>query len=246
MFTIYNSRNSQYFQRVQLIKLRSRIYNSRNSQYFQRSGFRLNTATYLQQQKFLVLPKAAQRQKIVNIYNSRNSQYFQRKRSRHRRRASTTVEILSTSKGHVAQLADAGSTTVEILSTSKGPRKTEVYYRSTTVEILSTSKGSKFYLRRYIIYNSRNSQYFQRRQPERGGENDLQQQKFLVLPKETFNDANYTHLQQQKFLVLPKAYQSGNWQKIYNSRNSQYFQRFKTNFDVSTSTTVEILSTSKD
>ena len=54
---------------------------------------------------------------------------------------STTVEILSTSKGSAYRGAVTESTTVEILSTSKGDGCGFQRFVSTTVEILSTSKG---------------------------------------------------------------------------------------------------------
>ena len=96
---IYNSRNSQYFQRRMQSCCPLHIYNSRNSQYFQR-------------------PR--QKQSIINIYNSRNSQYFQGGGKSWAVRVSTTVEILSTSKGFTPHQPVISSTTVEILSTSKG------------------------------------------------------------------------------------------------------------------------------
>ena len=117
-----------------------------------------------------------------------------------------------------------GSTTVEILSTSKGPSFIYIRKGSTTVEILSTSKGITFCFLGLLIYNSRNSQYFQR----------------IRLVFEQIGD-----LQQQKFLVLPKALSVYVSNTIYNSRNSQYFQRcLSVNLHYQ-STTVEILSTSK-
>ena len=51
----------------------------------------------------------------------------------------------------------AKSTTVEILSTSKGPVQLGTPSPSTTVEILSTSKGTKSRVKWEGIYNSRNS-----------------------------------------------------------------------------------------
>ena len=56
--------------------------------------------------------------------------------------ASTTVEILSTSKRIAPREMHHKSTTVEILSTSKRVDALERETRSTTVEILSTSKRS--------------------------------------------------------------------------------------------------------
>ena len=74
---------------------------------------------------------------------------------------------------------------------------------------------------------------------------DLQQQKFLVLPKVIFFNQITGDLQQQKFLVLPKALLESPEIVIYNSRNSQYFQKELLFERAVGSTTVEILSTSK-
>ena len=71
--------------------------------------------------------------------------------------ASTTVEILSTSKGRIARPDGQRSTTVEILSTSKGNSIVDENRLSTTVEILSTSKGPGNHEKYHDIYNSRNS-----------------------------------------------------------------------------------------
>ena len=70
---------------------------------------------------------------------------------------STTVEILSTSKGPAFSFPLAVSTTVEILSTSKGFLIPVFIAASTTVEILSTSKGTAQNTADKAIYNSRNS-----------------------------------------------------------------------------------------
>ena len=78
---------------------------------------------------------------VILIYNSRNSQYFQRFGFLYGMSASTTVEILSTSKGRILPKGVYSSTTVEILSTSKGEHRSDEWDESTTVEILSTSKG---------------------------------------------------------------------------------------------------------
>ena len=97
---IYNSRNSQHFQRGTVQGCFYLIYNSRNSQHFQRSQRRcpyngLSTTVEilstskgtppfpkyrdLQQQKFLALPKGLTVSTELQIYNSRNSQHFQRR-----------------------------------------------------------------------------------------------------------------------------------------------------------------------
>ena len=70
---------------------------------------------------------------------------------------STTVEILSTSKGLSVYVSNTKSTTVEILSTSKGLDVLLKNLKSTTVEILSTSKGNFQEVKWFLIYNSRNS-----------------------------------------------------------------------------------------
>ena len=203
---IYNSRNSQYFQRTRtgkqpstylqqqkflvlpketLVSPHIRIYNSRNSQYFQRIRLVFEQMGDLQQQKFLVLPKALSVYVSNTIYNSRNSQYFQRCLSVNLHYQSTTVEILSTSKGCV----------VSVLPIDLQQQK-----------FLVLPKVMALTIGRWI-YNSRNSQYFQRSRSASRAQYNLQQQKFLVLPKGIGKNSE-TRL-------------------IYNSRNSQYFQRLE-------------------
>ena len=140
---IYNSRNSQHFQRIRRYSMTADIYNSRNSQHFQRYVSQRIAIVDLQQQKFLALPKGSVLFIFhVGIYNSRNSQHFQR-------------------------------------------------------------REDKF--RKAMIYNSRNSQHFQRPCFLNRLLCNLQQQKFLALPKAISQITSRQNLQQQKFLALPKA-----------------------------------------
>ena len=207
-----------------------------------KTGFRMWPRFYLQQQKFLVLPKTSTERKHI---------------------LSTTVEILSTSKNL-------------FLSSSK--------FISTTVEILSTSKNNEK-LHKHRIYNSRNSQYFQKLHLGKCTIN-LQQQKFLVLPKalhdliikrsttveilstskiqflvtESRGSTTVEILSTSKslcktaslvlsttveILSTSKSSDDKTGKGIYNSRNSQYFQKRSFSSSMFVSTTVEILSTSK-
>ena len=159
------------------------IYNSRNSQYFQRNVPVCQFSANLQQQKFLVLPKGVSRVFTKGIYNSRNSQYFQRFFICSSICRSTTVEILSTSKGSVELNMIDLSTTVEILSTSKGQedKDTSIYLQQQKFLVLPKAYA---HCPPNLIYNSRNSQYFQRPSLIIFVSSHLQQQKFLVLPKD--------------------------------------------------------------
>ena len=242
---IYNSRNSQYFQRKFGVTFGFEIYNSRNSQYFQRQNMNIHHQLIYNSRNSQYFQRDRVTVKGVEIYNSRNSQYFQRARRFPGRLAIYNSRNSQYFQREVRVTGAIQSTTVEILSTSKGCDLVEREFRSTTVEILSTSKGDnrkgggddlqqqKFLVlpkARYVspvplIYNSRNSQYFQRYtingkktvsttveilSTSKGKQNvksikNLQQQKFLVLPKVMAQSPFMRNLQQQKFLVLPKA-----------------------------------------
>ena len=117
--SIYNSRNSQYFQKVHQIFTDISIYNSRNSQYFQKTCAHCGITPHLQQQKFLVLPKDAVPPVAVPL--------------------STTVEILSTSKSTKMPRVMSDLQQQKFLVLPKG-KNAESDVASTTVEILSTSK----------------------------------------------------------------------------------------------------------
>ena len=179
----------------------------------------------LQQQKFLVLPKVSLCSFFWCIYNSRNSQYFQRSAAARTYGVSTTVEILSTSKGRTIPGKESNLQQQKFLVLPKVPNRTlgqaiynsrnSQYFQrmlnekekmiSTTVEILSTSKGKG----PGILGTERNLQQQKFLVLPKGGNfgkmvEYLQQQKFLVLPKDCYNYITSNHLQQQKFLVLPK------------------------------------------
>ena len=121
----------------------------------------------------------------ADIYNSRNSQHFQRYVSQ--RIAIVDLQqqkFLALPKGSVLFIFHVGI---------YNSRNSQHFQR----------REDKF--RKAMIYNSRNSQHFQRPCFLNRLLCNLQQQKFLALPKAISQITSRQNLQQQKFLALPKA-----------------------------------------